>query len=222
MIFLHYLLRPATIIAVIIPLLFCLFAFYREFKEPRTSAIFLFIMLLCLPVTMMTASWGGGLETNHSFTYGLHILPIFFIITLIWRLSPFTMPPFSKATIVAYTYLNLLLADLVAGFFPMLVPNLVTSAFDKPVKPEMVAYFVSQNPNYHYLGVGAAGFKDILFIVFAISLTWAFFEHKWEARAFRREEALFEAGEDERVSGVARAQLTKNQAKKLRRKERNG
>ncbi len=172
---LTYLLKPETLIAVIIPLVFCVYALTAEVKNKRTSKIYWILFLIALPLTVFSGSWSGGIKENY---YGLHIFPVFFILVCIGNLLPIRMPNASKLTVVALTYLNLFIIDLFAGYFPLTIPNWISFSFQTPLDPEVVAHIVSVNPAYSYFGVGGAGYTDTLFIIFVSTLFISFLEQQ--------------------------------------------
>ncbi len=174
---LTYLLKPETLVAVIIPLIFCIYALTIEAKNKTTSKTYWILFLIALPLTVLSGSWSGGIKENY---YGLHIFPVFFILVCIGNLLPIRMPSASRLTVVALTYLNLFIIDLFAGYFPLTIPNWISFSFQKPLDPEVVAHIVSINPAYSYFGVGGAGYSDTLFIIFASTLFISFIEWQIE------------------------------------------
>lgn len=163
--FIQYFSNFQTWLSLVIPFVISIYCLKCSVNQ-KTHSLYYIAFLVSIPLTIFLSSWLIQGSEKH-LSIGLNIYPIFIIVSIMIHIL--TGFRFSAYKAYAFTFINILIADVLCVFYPTLAKNI-----------NIFNFFYSSNFNYHnatyfltevylslqdrILSLGGAGLLDALFI----------------------------------------------------------
>lgn len=162
--FIHFLLKPNSIITLLLPSIFSLYFIVSEIKNPQTDKRYFFYFAATLFLGYFANRWEiNAIDTKEVVRYhiALHIWPLFLIFV---SLLPFLNIKWEISTkmFMTLSYLQVLFVDCVIVY----TTNIQDLFIQKMDMNEKDAKLITDSMGAWYSGIGGAGPRDILFLAF--------------------------------------------------------
>lgn len=164
--FFDYIIKPPTLVAVVLPLLITLFALAREVVHPDTK---FFNYLMLVPGFFISCAFSGWAYEDK--TLGLHICPFMFILVCFtydkkaWQIN--------SLTFAALVFINTLFVDIACSWQPALSLGWANILFPQTALSAIqVERIYESNHLLWYAGIGGGGLLDSLLVFSVGAYVW--------------------------------------------------